>query len=185
MRKYRYALPSYLEKLAIMFQGTTVDGKSSYVAGQSEEPTHAEEDDEFEEDPLTPSNSSRKRVSSTTDTTTSPRKKKKSPVLGKIDDLITTFQGDTNQDLKLARQISELQTKALEESRKRQLSEQNAELDACLELAKECGATEDTHEIFVATKLFQERYNRQVFLRIQSTASRMSWLRLNAPYYFP
>ena len=108
MRKYRYALPSYLEKLAIMFQETTVDGKSSYVAGQREEPTHAEEDDEFEEDPLTPSNSSRKRVSSTTDTTTSPRKKKKSPVLGKIDDLITTFQGDTNQDLELARQISEL-----------------------------------------------------------------------------
>lgn len=39
-KKFKYCMPSYIDQLAEMFHGTTVDGRTSYVAEQNEEPTY-------------------------------------------------------------------------------------------------------------------------------------------------
>ncbi|WVZ92663.1 hypothetical protein U9M48_038709 [Paspalum notatum var. saurae] len=153
-------------------QGNTVDGSTSYVAGQSE-PTQQiqelyeqEEEEEIEEDesfrsPV--SSGTKRKSSSTTDTASSPGKKMKSLVLKCMQGLVANLQTNTNKELELARQIQEFsmqaQVKAQAECKQKEQEVQDKEIDQCLQMTIDCGAIEETNEFFVATRLFKDRYN--------------------------
>lgn len=176
-KKFKYGMPSYIDQLAEMFGVTTVDVWTSYVAGESEEPTYGnldmgEEEDEVDiRSPL--SSSSKKRTGSNTDTASSPPRKHKSPMI-ECEALIDTLQSLNSKDLDVAKQIQE---DHIAKNKKLEQEKENKEIDKCFELAKECGATEETEEFYVATRIFAERYYRYVFIKMTTDAGRMAWLK--------
>ncbi|CAA0805973.1 Unknown protein [Striga hermonthica] len=169
-KKFKRFMPTYLDQLAEMFHGTTVDGRSSCIPGESDDC-----DDGTLRSPS--SSSSRKRKSSTTDTATSPVKKHKSAMVKCMKGLIDTIQAANNTDVDVAKQIQDHITKRKLEAK--QLEEQQVEekIERCMELVKECGATEETEEFYVATMLFAKKYHRTVFLKLTTNAGRMAWLK--------
>jgi hypothetical protein len=124
-KKFRWALPTYLDHLVEMFHGTTIDGRSSCVPGQSakpEEPTDTnfwddEDDDASLKSPK--STGSKKRGSSTTDTASSPHKKHKSPMLKCMKNFMDHIQNGGSKDVDVARQIASMkkEEKRLEEQK--------------------------------------------------------------------
>ncbi|KAJ1293302.1 hypothetical protein BS78_01G057300 [Paspalum vaginatum] len=176
-KKFKYGMPTYLNQLADMFHGTTVDGRYSYVAGVDDDQADLNLDDEDKEDnvdlrsPM--STGSHKRANSTTDTATSPPKKHKSPMVKCMKDMIQTLQAGSSNDLEVAKQIQDHIAYKKETAHEKV----DAEIERCLELAKECGATEESEEFYVATRQFADRYNRTVFMKLSTSAGRMAWLR--------
>jgi hypothetical protein len=95
-----------------MFQGNTVDGRSSCIPGGNSSPanTYEEEDDQDEDaeedrgthnSPM--STSSRKRGSSTTDSFSSPAKKSKSPMIKAMKGLTEAIQFGNNTEVNTVR----------------------------------------------------------------------------------
>jgi hypothetical protein len=71
-----------------MFEGVAVDGSSSFVAGESypiDESGGSDEQQDEEEDQLTPLSVGTKRASSTSTTASSPSKRSKSPAVRSMD----------------------------------------------------------------------------------------------------
>jgi hypothetical protein len=167
-----------MDQLVEMFHGTTVDGRTSYVPGQSDQTVNDTTVDEHEDDidVLTPKNSTSgtKRPSSNTDTASSPPKKNKNAMVRCMKGLLDRLDSGTSKDVDTATQIQEI----IENKRKEQQAADFKEIDLCLALAKECGATEETDEFFVASQLFAScKFQRHVFLGLSSNAGRMAWLK--------
>ncbi|RLM57916.1 uncharacterized protein C2845_PM18G09640 [Panicum miliaceum] len=161
-KKFRWAMPTYLDHLAEMFHGTTIDGRSSCILGESEDPTdtNLDDDDDDEDTFKSPmSTGSKKRGSSTTDTISSPAKKHKSPMVKCMKGLIDTIQSGSSKDADVAIQIQEKMASRKKEEKKLEQQEEEQEIEACLQLVKECGAADESEEYYVATMLFGKRYN--------------------------
>jgi len=169
-KKFRWAIPSYINHLAEMFQGNTVDGRSSCIPGGNSTPAHTygEEDDQdgdAEEDRGTHaspmSTTSRKRGSSTTDSPSSPAKNK-SPMIKVVKGLTEAIQFGTSTEVNTLKELQEQKKeyKRLEKEEKRLEEEQvEQDIDHCMSLVKECGLAEDADELYVATMLFSQKYN--------------------------
>lgn len=54
-------MPTYLDHLAEMFHGTTIDGRSSCILGESEDPTDTNLDDDDEDTSKSPMSSGVRR----------------------------------------------------------------------------------------------------------------------------
>jgi hypothetical protein len=103
-------MPTYLDQLAEMFHGTTIDGRSSCIPGESADPADINLDEDDDDDvtfksPM--STSSKKRGSSTTDIASSPPKKHKSPMVKCMKGLIGTIQAGNSSDVVVAKQIQD------------------------------------------------------------------------------
>ncbi|KAJ1253496.1 hypothetical protein BS78_K248400 [Paspalum vaginatum] len=179
-KKFRHGWPTYLDQLMFMFHGIAVDGRSSYVPGCDDDTTYLNSDgegDEEDDDLRSPiSSSNLKRASSTTDTATSPPKKHKSPMVKYKKDMIDVQVG-SSKDLEVAKQIQDHIASKKRDAKLAAKEEREAEIEKCLQLVKECGASEDSEEFYVATMKFVESYNRTIFLNIGSPAARMAWLK--------
>ncbi|ONM27681.1 Plant Tudor-like RNA-binding protein [Zea mays] len=115
-----------------------------------------------------------KRPSSNTDTASSPPKKNKNAMVRCMKGLLDRLDSGSSKDVDTATQIQEI----IETKRKEQQAADFKEIDLCLALAKECGATEETDEFFVASQLFAScKFQRHVFLGLSSNAGRMAWLK--------
>ena len=55
--------------------------------------------------------------------------------------------------------------------------QRNAEIQEVMDLAVECGATEDTMEHFMATQLFSKPDNRGIFKALKTKQGRLLWLK--------
>ncbi|KAG8092754.1 hypothetical protein GUJ93_ZPchr0012g20844 [Zizania palustris] len=51
------------------------------------------------------------------------------------------------------------------------------DIDRCLDLAVEAGASYNTDEFYIATRLFSSDYNRPVFCKIKTKEDRLGWLK--------
>lgn len=187
-----------------MFQGVAVDGSSSCIPGQQsfdDEGYGADEvsgaavgtpagsdEDMFGNSPMSISSHKRasssattaespskkyKRVSSSDTTAESPHKKSKAPLLNMMRGLVDKFDEDSrlsNEKLDEYRN-----SKALRQMKKKQ--DRLEHIDRCLDMATECGASEETEEFFMATKLFEKEYNRNIFCKLTTSESRFLWLR--------
>lgn len=181
-----------------MFHGVIVDGISSCIPGGDDEYGDGNGDEDM--DPDTPLNShtsddpnssgSRKRSNSTMDTHSSPRKKAKSPMMKVLQGLVDTVhqigkrQEEINlkklEERRLEREQKEREQKEKEEHKERAKREEQHEINNCLRMAIECGATEDSDEYFVATKLFAAKFNRDIFCNnFQTKEGKLGWLRRN------
>ncbi|KAG8064661.1 hypothetical protein GUJ93_ZPchr0004g38762 [Zizania palustris] len=160
-----------------MFHGVIVDGTTSTIlGGVNIDEGGAEYEDDLEDgidnSPL--SNNSRKRGSSTTDTATSPPKKSKNSFFKMFKGFIDTMQAGSSQDTNTIRVKEEIKMELrmkqkeieiefrrkqkeieMEERRKTQEKE-DQEIELCITLAQECGATDETEEFYMATKLFEK-----------------------------
>jgi hypothetical protein len=158
-----------------MFHGAAVDGSSSCIPGQAQFVEDADGDEEgedadgdgFDNDPTSPS--SRKRGSNSTDTT-SLAKKSKAPLLNKAIQELQSDIKDANQNLHQFRR-----NKAITEKQEKEDVDQ--QIDRCLRMAMECGATEESEEYFMATTLFEKEYNRKIFCNFNTTEGRFMWLK--------
>jgi hypothetical protein len=58
---------------------------------------------------------------------------------------------------------------------KRKEQEQEAqEIDFCMRLAVECGASECSNEYFMTNKLFHDKYNRQIFKKFRTNEGKLA-----------
>ncbi|KAG0523800.1 hypothetical protein BDA96_07G153900 [Sorghum bicolor] len=184
--KFQHSKPEYLTE---MFHGVAVDGSCSCIPVQAQFVEDADGDEEgedaygdgFDNNPM--STGTRKRGSSTTDTTTSVAKKSKALLLNKA---IQELQSDIKE---LQYDIKELQfgikdanqnlhfrsNKAIKE--KQEKEEVDQQIDRCLRMAMECGATEQSEEYFMATTLFEKEYNRKIFCKFNTAEGRFMWLK--------
>ncbi|KAG8083806.1 hypothetical protein GUJ93_ZPchr0010g7644 [Zizania palustris] len=182
-KKFKLGIPAYIEFLHEMFHGVAVDGRTSCIAGDGNEDDLAnEEEDGTQNSPL--SSTSRKRGSSTVDTATSPSKKNKSPLFKVFKGLIDTLQATNNSEANTLVQLNmkkeELRRKAREEEveqKRKEREQEDHDIEQCLTMAIECGATEDTDEYYMATQLFEKPYNRTVFCKFKTNEGRLGWLK--------
>ena len=110
--KFRKGLPEYLDQMDKMFTGNTVDGSTSFVAGEcgsidldggsSDEEAADEQDDQ-----VTPLSIGNKRASSTSTTASSPCKRSKSPALRAMDNNMRTHNEIANRRLCLMESMFE------------------------------------------------------------------------------
>jgi hypothetical protein len=143
--KFKRVIPLYLHYLREMIHVMTVDGRSSCIPGEYYEALGYAYGDEYTEaagddhdgtlnSPVSTNN--HKRGSNATDTANSPHKMSKNPMVKAIKGLIDTLKegNDWDRDILL------------------QARQQNEEhLKNCINLAVDCGATEDTDEFLMAT----------------------------------
>jgi hypothetical protein len=116
------------------------------------------------------STGSRKRGSSTIDIATSPHKKNKSPIISVFKGLIHTLQAGSKEE---AKTLGEIYKKRMEHKRKEQEQEAQ-EIDFCMRLAVECGASECSNEYFMTNKLFHDKYNRQIFKKFRTNEGKLA-----------
>ncbi|KAG0513497.1 hypothetical protein BDA96_10G107700 [Sorghum bicolor] len=192
-KKFRKAIPTYIDLLAEMFHGNTVDGRSSCIPGGSTSPANTYGDeDEQDGDPDGNLNSpmsttSRKRGSSTlncpmsiTDTGSSPVKKSKSQMIKAMKGLTDAIQSVNTNEVNTLKEIQEqkIEEKRLQKEEKRMEEQQVEEdIDHCMTIVKECGLDEESEEFYVATMLFAQKYNRTVFKKMSTIQGRLSWLK--------
>ncbi|PUZ44928.1 hypothetical protein GQ55_8G177000 [Panicum hallii var. hallii] len=191
-KKFKYRVPLYIDQMSEMFHGVAVDGSSSYVPGEVDLAGHDEDGDDsnggdgdgyedgdgdrdgdgdgFENSQM--SLNSRKRGSSTTDTASSPNKKSKSLMVKLMKGLIQEFKHEREESKLLSQQLVTQQERAQERAQQR-LEE---EMAYCRSLAVECGATEESVEYWVASKLFEKQSQRAFFKNIK--IKKASFMRL-------
>nr|CAB3472746.1 unnamed protein product [Digitaria exilis] len=157
--------------------GNQAGGGSSFHSSQfGDTPSfHDEDDDGTPKSPM--STSSKKRGSNTTDTATSSPKKHKGPMVKCMKGLIDTIQSGNIKEVDVATQMQEHITNLKKEEKRLEEQQMEQEIERCMELVKECGATEETEEFYVATMLFAQKYNRTVFSKLTTNAGRMAWLK--------
>lgn len=159
-------------ELAEVFYSVAVDGSSSYIPGQAQFVEDGDGDEEGEDgdgdglDNNPMSTSSRKRGSSTTDTTTSPANESMARLLNLMHGLIQELK-DANHQFRSNKAINEKQEK----------EEVDQQIDRCLRMAVECGATEESEEYFMATTLFEKEYSRKIFCEFNTAEGRFMWLK--------
>lgn len=195
-KKFRFGIPEYINLLAEMYQGVTVDGLSSCIPGQQyvdpnqggdEEEAFVNKDDvQGGDDPfsISPMNiGSKKRGSSTTSTGASPVKKSKRPMMHVFKGLINSI--DNGGKVEKAT-LDEMYTKKMEDkarqrdqrvqAKKKQEDQETREIEASLEMAIQCGASEASNEYYIVTKLFRDKYNRIIFSKFKTDEGKLSWL---------
>lgn len=176
-----------------MFHGNTVDGRSSCVPGGNSTlaNTYGDKDDQ-DGDPNGNFNSpmrttGQKRGSSSlnslmsiTNTASSPVKKSKSQMIKAMKGLTDAIQSGNTNEVNTLKEIQEQkkEEKGLQKGEKRMEEQQVEEdIDHCMTLVKECGLDEETEELYVATMLFAQKYNRAVFKKLTTIKGRLSWLK--------
>jgi hypothetical protein len=149
----------------------TMDGQSSCIPGEYTEAPGGAYGDEYTEatgddhddtlnSPMSTNN--HKRGSYTTDTANSPHKKSKNPMVKAIKGLIETLKEGNDRDRDILLQA-------------RQQNEED--MQNCINLAMDCGATEDTYEFLMATELFEKKHNQIVFTTIKTKEGMLRWLK--------
>jgi excinuclease UvrABC helicase subunit UvrB len=120
------------------------------------------------------------RGDNTADTATSRAKKSESPVLKAIKRLIDILQADNNQEANTLVQNKKKEEQKKVERQQKEVEKQRVkqEIKSCLSMAKECGATGETDEFFMATILFLKKYNRTVFCKFTTNEGRLGWLKM-------
>ncbi|CAO2208160.1 unnamed protein product [Urochloa humidicola] len=183
-KKLIHGAPEYMPMLEEMFKGVIVDGSTSCTPGNDEDANGVEGEDADEEEeeqfggedeegdepfgiedeegfiasPMSTGSRKRASTSSTTDTAASPNKKSKSPMVKLMATLITEFREDRVEGQKLSSKIE-------------------SSVQKCQRLARECGAAEDSEEMFMASKLFREKENRAFFIGMTTPEARLNWLK--------
>jgi hypothetical protein len=89
-------------------------------------------------------------------------------MLKAIEGLLTTLQAGSESEKSSFNDIRE--------QHKLDQKEAEEEIDACLAMAVECGATEDTDEYFMATELFRDKYDRKIFQKFKTNEGKLGWL---------
>jgi hypothetical protein len=151
----------YVDRIDRMFAGNTVDGSTSFVAGQScpialDVLSFDEEATDDPEDQLTPLSIGNKRSSSTSTTASSLSKRSKSPAVRSMDNNMRT-----HNEL-ASRRVSLLET--LVEQRKEEFvttrSVLSPKISRVAEIAKEMGITHETPRLFkgLSTIIQNESY---------------------------
>ncbi|XP_066311425.1 uncharacterized protein [Miscanthus floridulus] len=162
-KKFRWAIPSYINHLVEMFQGNTVDGRSSCIPGGNSTLAHTygEEDDQdgdAEED----------------------RGTHASPMSTEYHQ---SKEGEQYHRFSL--KPSQEEQESNDQGREGRLEEEQVEqdIDHCMSLVKECGLAEGTEELYVATMLFAQKYNRTIFKKltrkvgvVEEVLPRLEWL---------
>jgi hypothetical protein len=87
-----------------------------------------------------------------------------------------TIQSGSRKDADVAIEIQEKMASHKKEEKKLEQQEEEQEIEAYLQLVKECGAAEDSEEYYVATMLFGKIYNQTVFCKFTTNEGRKAWL---------
>jgi hypothetical protein len=192
LKKFRRGYPEYMSLLHEIYHEVAVDGTSAYVPGIEEDHEVAVDDDLDVSEGLEPSpmsTNSRKRGSSSISlrsTASSPSRRSKnnekaaSPTHAKTRSPFVKYMKDINNKLEKEAEKSDTILQAIlnQANAKAKKSEERAQSVAkCLDLAIECGATEDTIEYFVACDLFKDKHNRFVFENKKTHEARWTWLK--------
>nr|TKV99637.1 hypothetical protein SEVIR_8G057300v2 [Setaria viridis] len=182
-RKFRVSIPAYIDFLQEMFYGVVVVGRSSCILGGVNE----DEDFAADDEDLGDGNGIQNNPMS-------PPKKNKSPFIKVFKGLIDTLQAGSSLDtstlmkkeeikmeLRMKQNEIELEFRRkrkeieMEERRKNQEKE-DEEIKQCIRLAEESGATGEAEEFYMATKLFEKKYNRIIFCSMKISEARFYWL---------
>ena len=147
--KFRKGLPEYLDQMDKMFTGNTVDGSTSFVAGESgtidlDGGSSDEEVADEMEDQLTPLSIGNKRASSTSTTASSPRKRSKSPALRAMDNNMRTHNEIANRRLCLMESMFEHRKQEDHNS----WSALSQKIDRVTQIAREMGISAQTPTLF-------------------------------------
>ena len=147
--KFKKGLPEYLDQMDKMFTGNTVDGSTSFVAGESgtidlDGGSSDEEAADEQEDQLTPLSIGNKRASSTSTTASSPRKRSKSPALRAMDNNMRTHNEIANRRLCLMESMFEHRKQEDHNSQ----SNLSQKIDRVTQIAKEMGISAQTPTLF-------------------------------------
>jgi hypothetical protein len=190
---FYHRIPPYLDELLEIFQNLTVDGSSAFCPGFEQAANAGNKGtglatDPFDldgrEDDCSPMSTSTKRPSSTATTGESPIKRIKSPMVRALRGLVAEIKIDREEGKKKEDNYAkreEARSRALV-SAKEQIMEKKqmklqAEMDECVNLAKECGIAEDSTEMFVASELFMDAAKRAFFRSIKIPESRYGWIK--------
>ena len=203
-KMFKDRVPPYLDDLMLIFDHVTVDGTSAFCPGFEEAENQPSKgkgvagdlyDLTREDDPYSPmstgpnrptSSGGSKRPSSTTTTGESPTKKTKSPMVKALRGLVAEIKIDREEGKKKednyakreearSRAIVTAQAHIMEQ--KRQAIQ--AEMDECVALAKECGVTEASVEMWVASELFMDGNKRAFFRAIKTPEARLVWIQMH------
>ncbi|XP_066320365.1 uncharacterized protein [Miscanthus floridulus] len=149
LMKFRKGLPEYLDQMDKMFTGNTVDGSTSFIAGESGtidlDGTSSDEEAAYEQDDqLTPLSIGNKRASSTSTNASSPRKRSKSPALRAMDNNMRTHNEIANHRLCLMESMFEHRKQEDHNSQ----SALSQKIDRVTQIAKEMGISAQTPTLF-------------------------------------
>jgi hypothetical protein len=117
--KFKKGLPEYLDLMDKMFTGNTVDGSTSFVAGESDtidlDGASSDEAAAAEQaDLLTPLSVGNKRSSSTSTTISGPSKRSKSPAVRSLDNTMRTHNEIANHRLCLLENMMDIKKQKIE-----------------------------------------------------------------------
>jgi hypothetical protein len=126
-----------------MFASVSVDGSTLFVAGQSSHVDLDISDDDTideEDDEVTPLSVGTKRASNTSTTASSPSKRPKSPAVRSMDGHMREHNDISRLRLERMTSMWQQRNQAIED----QAKAQERKVAHVLDLARQCGATEET-----------------------------------------
>ncbi|CAL4917899.1 unnamed protein product [Urochloa decumbens] len=171
--------PPNLEELEEMFSGTTVDGSTGYVAGQDfYEDADMEQDEDgedLEHEPVgspttTSSRKSKRSNAATTSTCDSPVKKSKSPMVRYMKQIATNFAQAVLVNQQTMKKAAAHKLEAKQEK-------EMFSVKRCLDLAFQCGIRQDNNEVYAMGKMFQDKFQREVFCNLPSAEARLNYFK--------
>jgi hypothetical protein len=62
------------------------------------------------------------------------------------------------------------------EENKKEQEQETQEIEDCLRMAVERGASEANNEYYMATKFFYDKYNRIIFSKFKTNEGKLGWL---------
>jgi hypothetical protein len=147
--RLKKGMPPYVERMDRMFTGNTMDGSTSFVAGEScpialDVPSSDEEATDDPEDQLTLLSIGNKRSSSTSTTASSPSKRSKSPAVRSMDNNMSTHNELASHRVSLLGTLVEQRKEEFVTTR----SVLSPKISRVAEIAKEMGITHETPRLF-------------------------------------
>jgi hypothetical protein len=181
--RFKNGLPVYLDQMDRMFIGNTVDGSTSFLAGEScPIDLDAVSSDEVAtndpDDQLTPLSIGNKRANNTSTTTSSPSKRSKRPAVRSMDNNMRTHNELASRRVSLLENMLE-QRKTEQQNARSALSQK---IERVSQIAKEMGITHQTLTLFKG--LFNIIQNKSVmdFFLANRPEERMIIIEQAAPF---
>jgi hypothetical protein len=190
---FYHRIPPYLDDLMEIFQNLIVDGRLAFCPGFEQEANEGNKgtclstypfDLDGREYDCSPMSTSTKQPSSTATTGQSPVKRTKSPMVKALRGLVAEIKIDREEGKKKEDNYAkreEARSRALvtakEQIMEKKQMKLQAEMDECVNLAKECGIAEGSTEMFVALELFMDAAKRAFFRSVKIPESRYGWIK--------
>jgi uncharacterized Zn finger protein (UPF0148 family) len=151
-----------------MFKNVVVDGTTSCIPEEEEEEEEEEneENDKFD----TPMSSGSRRRSTITNTiASSSGKKAKGGFMSMMSTMMNKWES--------VEERNHVVLKANQEEKARKRDKLGSDVQFCMDLAVEYGATSGSVELFGCTLFFKDEYNRVVFKSIPTNEGKLDWIK--------